>query len=62
MMNNAGVGSVVVVEGDKPIGMLTERDMVRYASSGSGATFGRVSDWMAPDPLTVAGTSTSTPP
>jgi citrate synthase len=53
MMNNAGVGSVVVVEGDKPIGMLTERDMVRYASSGSGATFGRVSDWMAPDPLTV---------
>jgi citrate synthase len=53
MMNNAGVGSVVVVDGDKPIGMLTERDMVRYASSGAGATFGRVSDWMAPDPLTV---------
>lgn len=53
MMSNAGVGSVVVVEGDRPIGMLTERDMIRYASSGSGATFGRVSDWMAPDPLTV---------
>lgn len=53
MMNNAGVGSVVVIKEGRPIGILTERDMVRYASSGSAATFGRVSDWMAPDPVTV---------
>ena len=30
-MRDRGVGSVVVVEGDKPIGILTERDLVRFA-------------------------------
>ena len=33
-MNERAVGSVVVVDGDRPIGILTERDMVRLAASG----------------------------
>ena len=54
LMHRAGVGSVVVVEGERPIGILTERDLVRYAASSAGSTFGLVSDWMAPDPQTVS--------
>lgn len=55
-MQDAGVGSVVVVDddGERPIGILTERDLVRFASWGNRASDGRVADWMRPDPQTVA--------
>lgn len=53
LMHREGVGSVVVVDDDRPIGILTERDLVRFAASSAGSTFGLVSDWMAPDPQTV---------
>jgi len=53
LMHRAKVGSVIVVEDERPIGILTERDLVRYASSSPGSSFGLVSDWMAPDPQTV---------
>lgn len=54
LMHRAKVGSVVVVEDERPIGILTERDLVRYASSSPGSSFGLVSDWMAADPQTVS--------
>jgi citrate synthase len=52
-MRTEGVGSVVVVDGERAIGILTERDLVRLA--GAGADGGaRVADWMTADPDHVA--------
>ena len=51
-MRDQGVGSVVVIEGDKPIGILTERDLVRFASVGGDAEASAVSEWMTRDPYT----------
>ena len=34
-MRAQGVGSVVVVDGDRPVGILTERDLVRLAAAGT---------------------------
>jgi citrate synthase len=36
-MNELGVGSVVVVDGRRPVGILTERDVVRFAAGGPSA-------------------------
>ncbi|HUS62041.1 MAG TPA: CBS domain-containing protein, partial [Acidimicrobiales bacterium] len=47
------VGSVIVVDGDRPIGILTERDLVRFAGSGSDPSGTKVSEWMTGDPDTV---------
>ncbi|HEX6425596.1 MAG TPA: citrate/2-methylcitrate synthase [Acidimicrobiales bacterium] len=49
-MNARAVGSVVVVDGDRPIGILTERDMIRLAASGPAAAGVPVSELMTPDP------------
>ena len=45
------VGSVVVVDGERPIGILTERDLVRFGAAGAAAADTKVSEWMtdAPD-------------
>jgi len=53
-MLEAGVGSVVVCEGSAPVGMFTERDVLKLA--GTGVSFGTVAlrDVMTPSPLTVA--------
>ncbi|HQF96757.1 MAG TPA: citrate/2-methylcitrate synthase, partial [Microthrixaceae bacterium] len=51
----AGVGSVVVV-GDpgRPVGILTERDLVRAAASGVDTRVGIVAEWMTAAPEVVA--------
>ncbi len=49
-----GVGSVVVVDGDRPIGILTERDLVRFGAAGSAAADTKVSEWMTEAPDCVA--------
>jgi citrate synthase len=52
-MREQRVGSVVVVEGDRAVGILTERDLVRLAAAGtSGGDL--VGQWMTPDPDSVA--------
>jgi citrate synthase len=51
-MRDHSVGSVVVVEGDKPVGILTERDLVRFAAVGADAEQSSVAQWMTPDPYT----------
>jgi citrate synthase len=51
-MQDHKVGSVVVVEGDKPVGILTERDLVRVAAVGADAEQSSVAQWMTPDPYT----------
>lgn len=52
-MRDAGVGSVVVVDGKRPIGILTERDLVRFAATGADTSLTKVSEWMTGEPDTV---------
>lgn len=47
------VGSVVVADGDRPIGILTERDLVRFAASGGDPNGTKVAEWMTEDPFTL---------
>jgi len=49
-MKEKRVGSVIVCDGDRPIGILTERDLVRFAASGADASTTKVSEWMTEDP------------
>jgi citrate synthase len=53
-MDDLRVGSVVVVDGERPLGILTERDMVRFSASGADPAVTKVSEWMTEDPDTVA--------
>jgi citrate synthase len=52
-MGERQVGAVVVTEGDRPVGILTERDLVRIVAQGADATATTVGDWMTRDPDTV---------
>ncbi|HZB71692.1 MAG TPA: citrate synthase [Acidimicrobiales bacterium] len=52
-MDDGRVGSVVVVDGERPLGILTERDMVRFSASGADPAVTKVSEWMTEDPDTV---------
>lgn len=49
-----GTGSVVVVDADRPVGILTERDLVRVAAAGEAAAGDPVSAWMTAEPEVVA--------
>src|SRR5258705_9962681 len=49
-MADRRVGSVVVVDGDRPIGILTERDLVRFGASSATSEGTKVSEWMTEDP------------
>ncbi|HEV8652953.1 MAG TPA: CBS domain-containing protein [Actinomycetes bacterium] len=53
MMVKARVGSAVVMEGSWLAGILTERDVLRAAASGSDLTKSPVSEWMTRDPVTA---------
>jgi citrate synthase len=53
-MSEHRVGSVVVVDSEQVVGILTERDLVRVASHGADAVHDPVSKWMTPNPDTVA--------
>jgi citrate synthase len=44
------IGSVVVVESNRPVGIVTERDLLRAAAGRVDPTEGPVRDWMTPDP------------
>ena len=41
---------MIVVDGERPIGILTERDLVRFGASGADASGTKVSEWMTEDP------------
>jgi citrate synthase len=53
-MNERKVGSVVVVDGTRPVGILTERDVLRGAAGGTPPTDLKVGELMTPDPDAVA--------
>jgi citrate synthase len=52
-MGERKVGSVVVTDGDRPVGILTERDLVRVAGGGIDPSAATVADWMTADPDVV---------
>ncbi len=54
VMSQRRIGSVLVVEGGRLVGIFTERDIVRAVSQDVMAMHEPVSDWMTRDPLTVA--------
>ena len=53
-MRERKVGSVVVVDSDRPVGILTERDLVRIASEGVDPSHDPVGGWMTPEPDSVS--------
>jgi citrate synthase len=53
-MREQRVGSVVVVDGSRPVGILTERDLVRIAAAGADTGTATVRDWMTENPDSVA--------
>jgi CBS domain-containing protein len=48
------VGSVLVMEGDRLLGIFTERDTVRALSLSHDAPRHQITSWMTPNPRTVA--------
>jgi citrate synthase len=53
-MRERTTGSIVVTEGDRPVGILTERDLVRIAAEGTDTETARIKEWMTPNPDTCA--------
>lgn len=49
-MNRDVVSSLVVVDGGRAVGIITERDVLRAAGAGADLSTAPVSDWMTPDP------------
>jgi citrate synthase len=51
-MDSAGVGSVIVVEegSNRPVGILTERDLLHAARAGAGPASATVGEFMTADP------------
>src|SRR5947209_3665796 len=52
-MGDRKVGSIVVVDDARPVGILTERDMIKVAASGTDTSIAKVSEWMTENPDTV---------
>jgi len=52
-MIERGVGSIVVCDAGEPVGILTERDLVRAGAAGADLSTAKVSDWMTPEADTV---------
>jgi CBS domain-containing protein len=56
-MADRRVGAILVTEGDRLVGILTERDVLRAV--GKGTIEGSVADWMTRDPMTVGPDATN---
>jgi citrate synthase len=52
-MRDHGVGSVLVLDGERLAGILTERDLVRAGAAGSDPARASVAEWMTADPDSV---------
>jgi citrate synthase len=53
-MSERGVGSVVVIDSERVVGIFTERDLVRVAARSADAVNDAVVRWMTENPDTVA--------
>jgi CBS domain-containing protein len=58
-MQQAQVGSIVVAEGGKPVGIFTERDLLRLAASGKLDTSCTMASCMTPNPRSLPGSATA---
>ncbi len=58
-MQERGVGSLVVVDGARVTGILTERDLVRFGAAGLEGGTTKVSEFMTERPGTVRSTDTA---
>jgi citrate synthase len=56
-MIERGVGSVVISDGRKPVGIFTERDLVRAAAAVADLSTAKVSEWMTENPDTVSAST-----
>lgn len=54
IMARGRVGSTLVMENDRLVGIFTERDIVRALSSSPDATSDPIAHWMTPHPETIA--------
>ena len=54
LMGENAVGSVMILDGERLAGILTERDIVRALSSDYEAPTRPVGEWMTRDPVTIA--------
>ncbi len=52
-MREHKVGSVVVAEENRPLGILTERDLVKVAASSADPSGSKVSEWMTETPEVI---------
>jgi CBS domain-containing protein len=59
IMGERGAGSALVMEGDRLLGIFTERDIVRALGQHFDAATHPVSEWMTPDPTTVPPETTA---
>jgi len=55
-MYEHGVGSLVVVDGDRLVGILTEKHVVQYVAKGLDPTEATVGEWMVGDPIMLSST------
>jgi CBS domain-containing protein len=56
-MADRRVGAILVTEGERLLGILTERDVLRAV--GRGTIEGTVEEWMTRDPITVGTDATN---
>jgi CBS domain-containing protein len=56
-MADRRVGAILVIEGERLTGILTERDVLRAV--GRGTIEGTVAEWMTRDPMTVGPDATN---
>ncbi len=52
-MRERRVGSVVAVEGTRPLGILTERDLIKFTAAGANTSAATVAEWMTESPDSV---------
>jgi CBS domain-containing protein len=57
-MDERGVGAVLVLEGGRLVGILTERDVLRAVARGAGAA-ALVAEWMTHHPETIQSSDTT---
>ncbi len=59
MMGERRIGSALVMEDDRLVGIFTERDIVRALGQHFDAAGHAVSEWMTRDPTTIGSTTTT---
>lgn len=54
VMRSAGVGTLVITEGDRPVGIVTDRDLVTRSLAANGPSDARVDSVMTSPIVTIA--------